>query len=81
MRYEEMNQQTKDVFNAVLAKSLEYPIEKKMAAIETTDNEITVRSQNTMNQFVVEAVVRSVAAFDLGFWVDCERKDIIIRIY
>lgn len=81
MRYEEMNQQTKDVFNAVLAKSLEYPIEKKMAAVETTESEIIVSSPDTMHQMVVEAVVATTKAFGLCFWVDCERKDIVIKIY
>lgn len=81
MRYNEMTQQTKDVFNAVLAKSLEFPLEKKMVTVETEEDSVVVSSTDTMNQIVVEAVVTATKAFDLGFWVDCKRKDIIIRSY
>ena len=81
MRYEEMTQQTKDVFNAVLAKSLSFPIEKKMIEVEITADEISISSQDTMHQMVVKSVVEVTEVFGLGFWVDCEKKDIVIKIY
>ncbi len=81
MRYEEMTQQTKDVFNAVLAKSLSYPIEKKMIGVEITADKISISSQDTMHQMVVKSVVEVTEVFGLGFWVDCEKKDIVIKIY
>ena len=81
MRYEEMTQQTKDVLNAVLAKSLSYPIEKKMIEVEITADKISISSQDTMHQMVVKSVVEVTEVFGLGFWVDCEKKDIVIKIY
>lgn len=81
MRYEEMTQQTKDVFNAVLAKSLSLPIEKKMIEVEITADKISISSQDTMHQMVVKSVVDVTEVFGLGFWVDCEKKDIVIKIY
>lgn len=81
MRYEEMTQQTKDVFNAVLANSLSYPIEKKMIEVEITADKISISSQDTMHQMVVKSVVEVTEVFGLGFWVDCEKKDIVIKIY
>lgn len=81
MRYEEMTQQTKDVFNAVLANSLSYPIEKKMIEVEVTADKISISSQDTMHQMVVKSVVEVTEVFGLGFWVDCEKKDIVIKIY
>lgn len=81
MRYEEMTQQTKDVFNAVLANSLSYPIEKKMIEVEITADKIIISSQDTMHQMVVKSVVEVTEVFGLGFWVDCEKKDIVIKIY
>ncbi len=81
MRYEEMTQQTKDVFNAVLTKSLDFPIEKKMVAVEIQPDIITVSSKDTMHQMVVQSIVRVTSAFDLSFWVDCEKKEIVIKIY
>lgn len=81
MRYEEMTQQTKDVFNAVLAKSLSYPIEKMMIEVEITADKISISSQDTMHRMVVKSVVEVTEVFGLGFWVDCEKKDIVIKIY
>lgn len=81
MRYEEMTQQTKDVFNAVLAKSLRFPIENKMIEVEITADKISISSQDTMHQMVVKSVVEVTEVFGLGFWVDCEKKDIVIKIY
>ena len=81
MRYEEMTQQTKDVFNAVLANSLSFPIEKKMIDVEITADKISISSQDTMHQMVVKSVVEVTEVFGLGFWVDCEKKDIVIKIY
>lgn len=81
MRYEEMTQQTKDVFNAVLANSLSFPIEKKMIGVEITADKIIISSQDTMHQMVVKSVVEVTEVFGLGFWVDCEKKDIVIKIY
>lgn len=81
MRYEEMTQQTKDVFNAVLANSLSYPIEKKMIEVEVTADKISISSQDTMHQMVVKSVVEVTEVFGLGFWVDCEKKDMVIKIY
>jgi hypothetical protein len=81
MRYEEMTQQTKDVFNAVLANSLSYPIEKKMIEVEITADKISISSQDTMHRMVVKSVVEVTEVFGLGFWVDCEKKDIVIKIY
>lgn len=81
MRYEEMTQQTKDVFNAVLANSLSYPIEKRMIEVEVTADKISISSQDTMHQMVVKSVVEVTEVFGLGFWVDCEKKDIVIKIY
>lgn len=76
-----MTQQTKDVFNAVLAKSLSLPIEKKMIEVEITADKISISSQDTMHQMVVKSVVDVTEVFGLGFWVDCEKKDIVIKIY
>lgn len=81
MRYEEMTQQAKDVFNAVLANSLSYPIEKKMIEVEITADKISIRFQDTMHRMVVKSVVEVTEVFGLGFWVDCEKKDIVIKIY
>ena len=81
MRYEEMTQQTKDVFNAVLANSLSYPIEKKMIEVEITADKISISSQDTLHRMVVKSVVEVTEVFGLGFWVDCEKKDIVIKIY
>lgn len=81
MKYEEMTQQTKDVFNAVLANSLSYPIEKKMIEVEITADKISISSQDTMHRMVVKSVVEVTEVFGLGFWVDCEKKDIVIKIY
>ena len=81
MRYEEMTQQTKDVFNEVLANSLSFPIEKKMIGVEITADKIIISSQDTMHQMVVKSVVEVTEVFGLGFWVDCEKKDIVIKIY
>lgn len=81
MRYEEMTQQTKDVFNAVLAESLSFPIEKKMIGVEITADMIVIRSLDTMHQMVVKSVVEVTEVFGLGFWVDREKKDIVIKIY
>lgn len=81
MRYEEMTQQTKDVFNAVLANSLSYPIENKMIEVEITADKISISSQDTMHRMVVKSVVEVTEVFGLGFWVDCEKKDIVIKIY
>lgn len=81
MTYEEMNQQTKDVFNALLAKNLEYAVKNNIATIEATDKGIIVSSPDHMHQMVVEAVVETTKAFELGFYVDCVKKEIIIRIY
>lgn len=81
MRYEEMTQQTKDVFNAVLAESLSFPIEKKMIGVEITADMIVIRSRDTMHQMVVKSVVEVTEVFGLGFWVDREKKDIVIKIY
>lgn len=80
MRYEEMTQQTKDVFNAVLA-NISYPIEKKMIEVEITADKISISSQDTMHRMVVKSVVEVTEVFGLGFWVDCEKKDIVIKIY
>ena len=76
-----MTQQTKDVFNAVLANSLSFPIEKKMIGVEITADKIIISSQDTMHQMVVKSVVEVTEVFGLGFWVDCEKKDIVIKIY
>lgn len=81
MRYEEMTQQTKDVFNAVLVNSLSYPIEKKMIEVEVTADKISISSQDTTHQMVVKSVVEVTEVFGLGFWVDCEKKDMVIKIY
>ena len=70
MRYEEMTQQTKDVFNAVLAKSLSFLIEKKMIEVEITADKISISSQDTMRQMVVKSAVEVTEVFGLGFWVD-----------
>nr|DAI53182.1 MAG TPA: hypothetical protein [Caudoviricetes sp.] len=81
MTIAEMNHQTREVFDAVLANKIMYSLDSGRTTLKNQESSILVSQKITMTSAVVRDIVEITVAFGLSFYVECVNDDIVIRIY